>query len=182
MGEKQVLGEKQEEGEMSLKCTTAIFLLGTTAVLVSGRPQAAKEGGCGVDREGVQRQVGDSWSPDGCNNCRCLPSGTPGCTRRICSDRENWEEGRTCSEGKTWEEKTGQDLRACPSASCWTMAGRETLWSVPTARCMARSSRWQDPYTTPLSLVEVDVPSSWSDPAIGSTSSRIEQENDLKSP
>merc|ERR1712130_414966 len=95
--EKQVLGEKQEEGEMSLKCTTAIFLLGTTAVLVSGRPQAAKEGGCGVDREGVQRQVGDSWSPDGCNNCRCLPSGTPGCIRRSPS------------------------AGACPSASCWTM-------------------------------------------------------------
>merc|ERR1712172_363304 len=79
-----------------LKHLTTLFLLGTTA-----------------NRDGVERQVGDSWSPDGCNNCRCLPSGTPGCTRRICSDRESWEEGRTCSEGKTWEEKTGQDLKVC---------------------------------------------------------------------
>ena len=66
-----------------------------------------------MNRDGVARQVGDSWSQDGCNNCRCLPSGVPGCTRRICSDREFWEEGRTCSEGKTWEEKTGEDLKVC---------------------------------------------------------------------
>ena len=107
---------------MQLKCATTLLLLGTTAVLVNGRPQAANADGCGVDREGRPRQVGDSWSPDGCNNCRCLPSGTPGCTRRICSDRENWEEGRSCSEGRTWEEKTGQDLKVCTctqgTASC----------------------------------------------------------------
>lgn len=98
---------------MQLKSATTLLLLGTTAVLVRGRPQSANEGGCGIDREGVRRQVGDSWSPDGCNNCRCLPSGIPGCTRRICSNAENWEEGRTCSEGKTWEEKTGKDLKVC---------------------------------------------------------------------
>merc|ERR1711974_102310 len=122
--------------EMQLKCATTIFLLGTTAVLVNGRPQAAKAGGCGVDREGKMRQVGDSWSPDGCNNCRCLPSGTPGCTRRICSDRENWEEGRTCSEGKTWEEKTGQDLKVCTctqgTSSC---TDKVTKAVTSTAQC-----------------------------------------------
>jgi len=121
---------------MHLKCATTLFLLGTTAVLVNGRPQAAKADGCGVDREGRMRQVGDSWSPDGCNNCRCLPSGTPGCTRRICSDRENWEEGRTCSEGKTWEEKTGQDLKVCTctqgTASC---TDKVTKAVTSTAQC-----------------------------------------------
>merc|ERR1711963_495907 len=86
---------------------------GTLAATVRARPQSSGPGGCGVNRDGVSRQVGDSWSHDGCNNCRCLPSGVPGCTRRICSDREFWEEGRTCSEGKTWEEKTGEDLKGC---------------------------------------------------------------------
>merc|ERR1712013_54590 len=103
-----------EGTEMHLRKFTIAVLLGTLTVTVRARPQSSGSGGgCGVSRDGVSRQVGDSWSQDGCNNCRCLPSGVPGCTRRICSDREFWEEGRTCSEGKTWEEKTGEDLKVC---------------------------------------------------------------------
>merc|ERR1712013_285620 len=95
-----------EGTEMHLRKFTIAVLLGTLTVTVRARPQSSGSGGgCGVNRDGVSRQVGDSWSQDGCNNCRCLPSGVPGCTRRICSDREFWEEGRTCSEGKTWKEK-----------------------------------------------------------------------------
>merc|ERR1712013_714742 len=103
-----------EGTEMHLRKFTIAVLLGTLTVTVRARPQSSGSGGgCGVSRDGVSRQVGDSWSQDGCNKCRCLPSGVPGCTRRICSDREFWEEGRTCSEGKTWEEKTGEDLKVC---------------------------------------------------------------------
>jgi len=119
---------------MQLRCATTVFLLGSAAVLVGGRPQAGE--GCGMDREGRQRLVGDSWSPDGCNNCRCLPSGTPGCTRRICTEQESWEEGRTCSEGKTWEEKTGEDLKVCTcskgSPSC---TDKVTKAATSTAQC-----------------------------------------------
>merc|ERR1711974_495151 len=49
----------------------------------------------------------------GCNNCRCLAGGRPGCTRRLCGDRATWEEGRSCSEGARWEEKTGDKIRIC---------------------------------------------------------------------
>ena len=80
--------------------------------MVQGMPQVLET--CGVDRtSGAARQVGDSWSPDGCNNCRCLSNGTPGCTRRLCQDQATWEEGRTCSEGARWEEKSGGDIRVC---------------------------------------------------------------------
>jgi len=122
---------------MHLRKFTAAILLGTLAVTVRARPQSSGSGGCGVNRDGVSRQVGDSWSQDGCNNCRCLPSGVPGCTRRICSDREFWEEGRTCSEGKTWEEKTGEDLKVCTctkgSPSCTDKVVK--VASTSTAQC-----------------------------------------------
>merc|ERR1711963_1201276 len=126
-----------EGTEMHLRNFTAAVLLGTLAVTVRARPQSSGSGGCGVNRDGVSRQVGDSWSQDGCNNCRCLPSGVPGCTRRICSDREFWEEGRTCSEGKTWEEKTGEDLKVCTctkgSPSCTDKVVK--VASTSTAQC-----------------------------------------------
>ena len=80
--------------------------------MVQGMPQVLES--CGVDRSsGAARQEGDSWSPDGCNNCRCLANGTPGCTRRLCQDQATWEEGRRCSEGARWEEKSGEDIRVC---------------------------------------------------------------------
>merc|ERR1712013_23678 len=107
---------RREGTEMHLRNFTAAVLLGT--VTVRARPQSSGSGGgCGVNRDGVSRQVGDSWSHDGCNKCRCLPSGVPGCTRRICSDREFWEEGRTCSEGKvSWDQPHGclPRLHSCP--------------------------------------------------------------------
>merc|ERR1712013_971072 len=34
-------------------------------------------------------------------------------TRRLCGDRTTWEEGRTCSEGARWEEKTGDKIQVC---------------------------------------------------------------------
>ena len=44
-------------------------------------PQA--KSGCGVDELGVARKSGDSWQEE-CNRCRCLPSGVPGCTKKLC--------------------------------------------------------------------------------------------------
>merc|ERR1712172_303879 len=92
------------------------LLLFSVSSLVAGLPQNLPQpgDGCGMDRvTGVERQEGDSWSPDGCNNCRCLAGGRPGCTRRLCGDRATWEEGRSCSEGARWEEKTGDAIRVC---------------------------------------------------------------------
>jgi len=40
---------------------------------------------CGVDvTSGKERRVGDQWTEE-CNTCRCLNSGVPACTKRICS-------------------------------------------------------------------------------------------------
>ena len=92
------------------------LLVFSVSSLVAGLPQNLPQpgDGCGNDRlTGVARQEGDSWSPDGCNNCRCLAGGRPGCTRRLCGDRASWEEGRRCSEGARWEEKTGEKIRVC---------------------------------------------------------------------
>ena len=44
-------------------------------------PQA--KSGCGVDEQGVVHKPGDSWQEE-CNRCRCLPSGVPGCTKKLC--------------------------------------------------------------------------------------------------
>ena len=66
--------------------------------------------GCGRSRlTGAVRQEGDYWSPDGCNSCRCLAGDRAGCTGHLCEDRAGWEEGRSCSEGSRWEEKTATD-------------------------------------------------------------------------
>ena len=51
------------------------LLVFSISTLVVGFPQNLPQPGegCGSDRlTGVARQEGDSWSPDGCNNCRCL--------------------------------------------------------------------------------------------------------------
>ena len=94
---------------------SALFVFSVSS-LVAGLPQNLPQpgDGCGNDRvTGLGRQSGDSWSPDGCNNCRCLAGDRPGCTRRLCGDRASWEEGRSCSEGARWEEKTGDEIRVC---------------------------------------------------------------------
>ena len=99
-----------------MKMIRSALLVFSAGSLVAGLPQNLPQpgDGCGVDRvTGVGRQEGDSWSPDGCNNCRCLAGGRPGCTRRLCGDRATWEEGRSCSEGARWEEKTGDKIRVC---------------------------------------------------------------------
>ena len=63
--------------------------------------------GCGRSRlTGAVRQEGDYWSPDGCNSCRCLAGDRAGCTGHLCEDQVSWEEGRSCSEGSLWEERT----------------------------------------------------------------------------
>merc|ERR1712130_25705 len=52
------------------------LLVFSVPTLVAGLPQNLPQSGedCGSDRlTGVARQEGDSWSPDGCNNCRCCP-------------------------------------------------------------------------------------------------------------
>ena len=64
---------------------------------------------CGQDRQGVERQTGDTWSPDGCNSCRCLSGGRAGCTRRLCQTQG----GGSCQEGSLWQEKTGGREAEC---------------------------------------------------------------------
>ena len=64
---------------------------------------------CGQDRQGVERQTGDTWSPDGCNSCRCLSGGRAGCTRRLCQTQG----GGSCQEGSQWQEKTGGREAEC---------------------------------------------------------------------
>merc|ERR1711963_1014040 len=54
---------------------------------------------CGQDRLGVARQAGDTWSPDGCNSCRCLSGGRAGCTRRLCQTQGG---GGSCQEGSQY--------------------------------------------------------------------------------
>merc|ERR1711971_31865 len=67
---------------------------------------------CGQDRLGVARQAGDTWSPDGCNSCRCLSGGRAGCTRRLCQTQAGVE-GSSCQEGAQWQEKTGGQEAEC---------------------------------------------------------------------
>merc|ERR1712002_274104 len=65
---------------------------------------------CGHDiLTGEARQEGDSWSPDGCNRCKCLSEGRPGCTRRACAI----EGGGTCSEGRSWQETLSGATSEC---------------------------------------------------------------------
>lgn len=81
---------------------------------VFGAPQSSgiTATDCGLNPgTGLPRQPGDSWSPDGCNNCRCLNSGVPGCTKRFCDLQPG--EPKRCSEGARWEDKTGNDRRIC---------------------------------------------------------------------
>jgi len=94
---------------------SAIVLCSVSSLVLSLPQNLPQPGdGCGNDRvTGLARREGDSWSPDGCNNCRCLAGDRAGCTRRLCGDRTTWEEGRTCSEGARWEEKTGDKIQVC---------------------------------------------------------------------
>ena len=53
-------------------------------VLVGGSAAAPQTvASCGVDDEGRARLPGDTWRDD-CNRCRCLSSGIPGCTKKLC--------------------------------------------------------------------------------------------------
>ena len=94
---------------------SAIVLCSVSSLVLSLPQNLPQPGdGCGNDRvTGLARREGDSWSPDGCNNCRCLAGDRAGCTRRLCGDRATWEAGRTCSEGARWEEKTGGKIQVC---------------------------------------------------------------------
>ena len=88
-------------------------LLSLGLVCVAAFPQSlpVDGSGCGLDRQtGLERQEGDSWSPDGCNNCRCRRSGVPGCTKRLCSAVAP---GAQCSEGARWEERSGDRREVC---------------------------------------------------------------------
>merc|ERR1711864_48426 len=79
----------------------------TILCAVQSLPQPPTD--CGQDREtGLQRQSEDVWSPDGCNNCKCL-DGRAGCTRKFCLIQG---EG-TCQEGRSWQEKSGDEIREC---------------------------------------------------------------------
>merc|ERR1719500_2408161 len=71
---------QKKEGiiKMKMKIFFCLIMLTLTATAAAGE-------GCGVDEKGALRQPGESWQED-CNRCRCLASGVPACTRRICRD------------------------------------------------------------------------------------------------
>merc|ERR1712013_695363 len=68
-------------------------------------------------------------------NCRCLAGDRAGCTRRLCGDRTTWEEGRTCSEGARWEEKTGRNNQCqCLSGNVFCVAESDAVEEVEIPR------------------------------------------------
>merc|ERR1711971_1544553 len=90
-----------------LKMSNLRLLASATGVIASFCLVTISEGQtleCGQDRLGVARQAGDTWSPDGCNSCRCLSGGRAGCTRRLCQTQGVVG---SCQEGAQWQEKTG---------------------------------------------------------------------------
>merc|ERR1711915_100215 len=62
----------------SMKALLCLTLVATTATAF---PQS--KSGCGRNERGVLRKPGDIWDEQ-CNQCRCLNSGVPGCTRKFC--------------------------------------------------------------------------------------------------
>merc|ERR1719378_968323 len=135
------------------------IVLCSVSSLVAGLPQNLPQpgDGCGNDRlTGVARQEGDSWSPDGCNNCRCLAGGRPGCTRRLCGDRASWEAGKpecnslviiteapevrclddeevSHAEGESWEQGGG----ICTCQGDGTVeCSEEVIRSATTSQCL----------------------------------------------
>merc|ERR1711971_558423 len=99
-----------------LKMSNLRLLASATGVIASFCLVTISEGQtleCGQDRLGVARQAGDTWSPDGCNSCRCLSGGRAGCTRRLCQT-QGGVVGSSCQEGAQWQEKTdGQEVQEC---------------------------------------------------------------------
>merc|ERR1711963_541785 len=86
---------------------------------------------CGQDRLGVARQTGDTWSPDGCNRCRCLTGGRAGCTRRLCQVQA----GGSCQEGARWMEKTGGKETECSCSKGSTMCEVAAARGEPVLLC-----------------------------------------------
>jgi len=85
-------------------CMTVCLVLGG---MVDSLPQS--EEGCGRDRlTGEPRLEGDTWY-DGCNQCRCLSNGRPGCTKKVCPPHQR----ETCGGRSQWEEKSGSEVRQC---------------------------------------------------------------------
>lgn len=90
---------------------------------------------CGEDDEGRARLPGDTWRED-CNRCRCLSSGIPGCTKKLCgtfpviispieSPICQDSQGRARQDGETWEEVTtvcscGDGVVSCTTTSVIT--------------------------------------------------------------
>merc|ERR1712228_291502 len=74
--------------------------------------------GCGVNERGVVRRPGDIWDEQ-CNQCRCLRSGVPGCTRKFCESNPGQNksckdrEGNERSEGALWQEIKSRNVCAC---------------------------------------------------------------------
>jgi len=87
-----------------------------------GDIKTREKASCGLDEQGVARTVGDSWKED-CNQCRCLESGVPGCTRRFCGSNPVFVEteskicqdsnGNSREEGTLWEENGRSEVCTC---------------------------------------------------------------------
>jgi len=87
-----------------------------------GDIKTREKASCGVDEKGVARTAGDSWKED-CNQCRCLESGVPGCTRRFCGSNPVFVEteskvcrdsnGNAREEGTLWEENGSREVCTC---------------------------------------------------------------------
>jgi len=85
---------------------TPLLLCVLTATLAA--PQTG--GLCGVGEGGEERVPGESWQED-CNRCRCLSSGIPACTKKLCTvpaigGRCQDSQGRARQEGERWEESS----------------------------------------------------------------------------
>jgi len=91
-----------------MKIFVFIFL-----IVISVRAFPQSENACGEDEAGVSRKPGDSWQED-CNRCRCLTSGIPGCTRKLCGVLPSLFEPQVCKdslgnfkeEGEEWVDGT----------------------------------------------------------------------------
>merc|ERR1712000_763014 len=98
-----------------------------TFYAVQSLPQRPTD--CGQERQtGLQRQNGDIWSPDGCNNCKCL-QGRAACTRKFCLIQG---EG-TCLEGRSWQEKSGEEIRKCDCLEGSPVCSKKEAQTLPSS-------------------------------------------------
>merc|ERR1711915_820536 len=101
----------------SMKALLSLTIVATTATAF---PQS--KSGCGRNERGVLRKPGDIWDEQ-CNQCRCLNSGVPGCTRKFCESNPGSGQGRSCKDSEGKKRKEGalwQDVKSNNVCACRT--------------------------------------------------------------